>query len=570
MAGSAIEVAHALPSIGESREENPKSAYVLLLDMCQELQAVDGQLDDVLRLIVDKVLEMLGCDAAWLALGDARQSEPTILRSHRSGLHEDRTHRASGLPIGIERLADAPAELQREVLALGVASVLTAPVRVDEQTAGILIAGLRAPESFNSADAALLTMLAEHGSIAIQNARLIRELARQSEVLERSFDIHRQLTANGLRGVDAAGIVTTLERLLGRQIVVDLEPAFSISELRSNDPADAAPAVSLVPAGRAAVILGEEPVGEIRAYGETLSELELRALEHAATVLVAELLRRRGSLEAEWRLQGELLEELVDATGPTPESLELRAQRSGVDLALSRRIVVVDIVRGDIDDRRVLGMLQAWARRGHAPDAHRPLAFRRDARIVAAVPDELPHPSLSLQEELEREITATGASARVGISRAHEQLRRAFLEAEACAQLAVESVGVSIVHAGEFGPFGCLLDTADHANAEALVTQYLGRLAHRDRDSRVPLLETVSAFVMSGGHASKAAARCFVHVTTLKYRLALAAEHLHGPLEDPRVRFELRVAVTVLGILESLGRDPLGRRRDDWANLESA
>jgi sugar diacid utilization regulator len=570
MAGSAIRIVDALPATGELRHAQSKSGYALLLDMCRELEAVDGQLDDVIGLIVDKAVEILDCDAAWLALADEPHAGATIIANHRPGATDAVTQPLGGVPVGVEQLKDAPAELQSEVLGLGVSSVLTAPVRIHGETAGILIAGLRGPKTFGSADVALLTTLAEHGSIAIQNARLIRELATQTEVLERSFDIHRQLTSNGLRGVDAAGIVATLERLLGRQIVVDLESAFSISELRPTDQTDTTAPVSLVPAGRAAVIVGDESVGEIRAYGETLSELELRALEHAATVLVAELLRRRGTWEAEWRLQGELLEELVDTTGPTPESLGLRAQRSGVDLSRSRRVVVIDVVRGDIDDRRLLSTLQAWARRGHTPDAHRPLAFRRGVRIVAAVPDEVPHPCTSLDEELERQIADTGASARVGISRAQGELRRAFLEAEACAQLAMESVGVSIVDAGELAPFGCLFDTADHANAEALVTQYLGRLARSDRDSRVPLLETVSAFVMSGGHASGAAARCFVHVTTLKYRLGLAAQHLHGPIDDPDVRFELRVAVTVLGILESLGRDPLGRRAGDWPRPEPA
>lgn len=557
-----IEIADVLlPQRHPPQDAEATSAYALLLDICRELQAVEGRLEDVLALIVDKTVEMLGCEVAWLAMSDGEQAEMRIVASRGVQPIESRVR---ALPPGgadacADQLQDFPDGVRSAIRAQGLSSLLTAPIWHDGAASGTLIAGSRCRATFSSAHVAVLATLAEHGAIAIQNAQLFHELATHNGVLEKSFEVHRRVTATGLRGTGTAGVIQMLGRMLRRTIHVELDPDFAVPGPSPDGASRVAPG-DLAPAGRAPMVVGDERLGEIVAYGDVMSELELHTLEHGATVLAAELLRRRSALEAEWRLQGELLEEVVDAASPLPESLRLRAQRAGVDLSLPRHIAVIDVVRGDARDQHMLTSLRGVVRRHGTGD--RVLTFRRGTRIVMAIATVAVARIEELSSALEDSLASSGAIARVGISRAACDLDSAYREAGACARLAASSTaGTSIVWAAGLAPFSALFDAADLSNAEVMVREFLGPLAQHDKDGRVPLLDTVAAYVGAGGHAASAAAACFVHVTTLKYRLDLAAEHLHGPLTAPDVRFELRSAVSVLAILEALGLDPLERRQ---------
>jgi len=549
VSASVIQISDVLGQpAGSLRTPEPTSGYALLFDICRELQALEDDLDGVLALIVEKAVEMLGCDAAWLMLADERTGalRTAVARGLRT---------AALATLELAPGARPPEQLTR---AERIRALAHAPMRLDEQLVGVLYAGMRRGTPFASTHASMLSTLAEHGSIAIHNARLLHELGNRNAVLEQSFAIHRQVTAVGLREGGEQGIVPTLARMLGRRIAVEPDAASRLAGRIDSDPD--APLLEPL-AGRAAMRAGETPLGEILAYGPSLSELEQRALEHGATVLAAELLRQRSAREAEWRLQGELLEELVDAPAPLPESLRLRAAHMHVDLARPRHMLDVDTGACHGSEGRLLGTARTVvARHVFGRDAGPALAFQRGERIVLGVPACEGLDVMRIAAQLARELTALGAPASIGVSRPATDLGRASREARACARLAATGFGDgSILAGGDLAPFDALFDAQAADQAEALVREQLGALARHDRDGRVPLLETVRAFVESGGQAARAAERCFVHVTTLKYRLGLAAAHLREPLDTLDTRFELRVAFRTLAVLEALGRDPLGR-----------
>jgi hypothetical protein len=334
--------------------------------------------------------------------------------------------------------------------------------------------------SSNSA-VALLTALAGQAAIAIVNSRLYQALADKALTLERSLAMHRRLNAASLSGGPDA-TAAELARLIGREV---------------------------------AVVRG--PGGPLRVEGE-LSELERNALEHAATVIALQL-------EAEWRVRGDLLEELL--RGDSSDGLRARADRLGVDLERPRAVAVLE---GAGDPR--LG-----------PDT---LMCRRGDAVV-----------LALDGDAEATVRAVLGDGVAGLSAPRTDLSAALREAEAALRLAREFGGL-VTHA-ELGPLCFLLDAPDTAQSEALVRETLGPLAAYDARRGGALLETLRAYLRAGGHHATTAERCHIHPSTLKYRLARIADVLGRSPGEPQASFELSLGLAVHEMLLGRGIDALAR-----------
>jgi hypothetical protein len=91
----------------------------------------------------------------------------------------------------------------------------------------------------------------------------------------------------------------------------------------------------------AAVTVDNELLGGLVLHrDDELSEADQRILERAALVTALLLLIRRTAGEAENRVRGELLEELLTSSGRDPEGLRERARRLGADLDRPQAVVV--------------------------------------------------------------------------------------------------------------------------------------------------------------------------------------------------------------------------------------
>jgi len=479
-----------------SSGREPVRSYDALIEIATQIHAEEFNADAVLRLVVDRARELLATDLAWLALAEgdhvrvriaAGATTPGIgrmevalgtgiggiaLREGRTVIVGDQALYGNGMPSTVHEALEAE----------GVVSVMCAPMLRDGQMVGALYVASREATVFDDTAIALLTALAGQAAIAIVNARLYGTLSEKACMLERSLAMHRRLNAASLSGGPDA-TAAELARLIGRPV---------------------------------SVVRGDG--GPLAIEGDTaeLSELERNALEHAATVVALQL-------EAEWRVRGDLLEELL--RGEDSDGLRARAERLGVDLDVDRAVAVIE---GAGDVRSGPGTLMC--RRGDA--------------IV-----------LALDGDAETAVRAVLGHGVAGLSSPRRDLAAALREAEAALRLARE-VGGLVTHR-QLGPLRFLLDAPDTTQSESLVREVLGPLAAYDARRRGALLETVRAYVRCGGHHATTAQRCHIHPSTLKYRLARAADILGRPLAHPQARFELSLAFAVHEMLSSRGVDAL-------------
>jgi hypothetical protein len=420
-----------------------------------------------------------------------------------------------------------------------------------ETVVGALYVGSRRPLEFRAIDVALLSALAAQGAIAIENGRLYAALTEQNAVLEGTFAVHRTLTEAALTGAGRAHICVELARLLDTEIVLeqDVSPPFRARYSPDGERPDGPPVDT--------ISRPVEDFGRVHVCGlETLSPLQAKALEHAATVLALELVKERAQQQVEWQLQGDLLSELLDASRPLAGSLVARARRHDVDLARAHRIVAAqssDLIADDL-----LGLVRRATGRS---------LVHRDAALVCVRGDNVVLVARDAEPAVEAIVTAAereGVALALGVSDVCADLATAHRQAAACARLALTE-GSRVLRAERLGPLRFLLDAPDSSQVRAVVAEQLGPLlAHSG--SRADLLATLREFVRADGNVAETARACFIHKNTLRYRLARIADVLGRDPAAPDAKFHLRMAFDLIDVFAGMGIDvtPSGPRDARW------
>jgi len=123
--------------------------------------------------------------------------------------------------------------------------------------------------------------------------------------------------------------------------------------------------------------------------------------------------------------------------------------------------------------------------------------------------------------------------------------------------------GGAVIATGELGPYGLLLRASSRDDLEAFAARTLRPLLDHDRKHGSDLLRTLRAYLEEDRVQRKAAARCFVHVNTIVYRVRRIEELLSVDLADPTTVFDITLALRVMDLLgPGPGREagaPLGR-----------
>jgi GAF domain-containing protein len=535
-------------------------------------------LDAVLEAIVRRARKLLAADVAYMTLQDEQRGD-TYMRvtdgSMSARFQQLRLPMGAGLGGLVAQTAtpyvtpDYPAdmrfrhtgEIDVAVAEEGIVAILGVPMRLGSRIVGVLFAANRSARPFSRDEVILLGSLGSHAAVAIDNARLLAEtraalaelssanrfIREHSDAVERAAEAHDRMAELVLRGGDVVDLARAVAELLGGGVaVLDVDgrtlASVGLDTAEALDEAAAAARAlgrtvhrgdlwaTAVNAGGAAVCaLVLRPAAEP-------GESDLRILERAAVVTALLLLSRRSLAEAESRVRGELLDDLISRPLGDPGTIRERARRMGVDLDQPYAVLVL---RGPDELRQ---RITAWAA-GHAAHSGG-LAAYRDGVAVLLLPGADP---AAVAPRLAREVGgAVGAPVTVGGAGPIDgpsAVSSAYREADRCASalVALGRVGRG-ASAGDLGFVGLLLGSG-RSDVDGYVRGVLGPVLDYDARRGTVLRETLEAYFGCGSSPARAAAVLHVHVNTVVQRLERLGSLLGADWQQPERALDLQLAL---------------------------
>ncbi|WP_182883365.1 helix-turn-helix domain-containing protein [Microbispora sp. H10949] len=543
-------------------------------------------LDAVLEAIVHRARQLLGTDIAYMTLNDPERGD-TYMRVTDGSISADfrRLRLAMGAGLGglvaqtgtpyntADYFADPrfrhTTTIDGAVQEEGLVAILGVPLRLGPQVIGVLFAANRSARPFAQEEVALLCSLAAHAAVAIDTARLLQEtraalaelsganavISAHSQAIERAADAHDRMTGLVLRGggvEDVAAVVT--EVLGGRLTVLDDEGRPLVGEARELDAGVFDAAQSSRALGRtvkrgdayvASVDVGAAPLCTlVLRTDRPVSDTDQRILERAALVTALLLLFRRSVAEAEGRVRGELLDDLVSR--PELRGLRDRARRLGVDLDAPHVLVVA---RHDGQRERAAFWASSQATLAHG------LAAARGDEVVLLLPGDRPgalarRVAAELTASLGRPATAGAApAAGPGTGQAGEpgggpvtSVAAAYAEARRCAGalVALGRTGDG-ASAEELGFVGLLV--GERREVAGFLSGVLGPVLDYDARRGTALVTTLTAYFGTGGSLSRTAEALHIHVNTVTQRLDRVGQLLGVDWQEPDHALEIQLAL---------------------------
>nr|SBP00888.1 Regulator of polyketide synthase expression [Nonomuraea gerenzanensis] len=560
-----------------------------LYDTAGDLAAL-RDLDAVLEAIVHRARQLLATDVAYMTLHDPERGDTYMRVTDGSISAKFRALRlAMGHGLGglvaqtavpyatADYFADARfrhrEHIDDAVKEEGLVAILGVPLRLGQRVIGVLMAANRSARPFHQEEVSLLASLAAHAAVAIDNARLLQETrnaleelshahrtAREhGEAVERAAKAHDRMTSLVLRGGGIEDVAAVVTDVLGGSLAVldDLGRAISgdVGELDAGvfEAAQASRALGrTVRRGDlliASVDVGGEPVCTLILRSDDADE---RILERAALVCALLLLFRRSVAEAEGRVRGELLDDLISRPGAP--GLADRARRLGMDLG-APHVVVVARHAGQRERAAFWASSHATVRHG--------LATGRGDEVVLLLPGD---DAGGLARRVARELSsslhsaaslspvaclssslhsaATAGASCVALQGAPQarDVAAAYQEARRCAEalIALGRTGDGASAAG-LGFVGLLV--GDGRDVRGFVDRTLGAVIEYDARRGTALTGTLAAYFGTGGSPSRTAETMHIHVNTVTQRLDRIGKLLGEGWLEPERALEIQLAL---------------------------
>jgi hypothetical protein len=560
------------------RQRQREAELSALYETANDLTAI-RDVDAVLSAIVRRARSLLHADMTYLSLNDEAEGA-SYMRVTEGALTAE--FRRLRLPLGTGLLGlvaqtgepyfteDYQADarfVHRDFIDSAVAgenirAILGVPLMLEGKVIGALLAVHRSVRRFPPAEVALLTSLAAHASVALENARLFEQVDRinrqvraQATAVEVAAQAHDRLTDVLLHGGGVAEVADVVADVLrGSVTVLDAEahvlaghattPVGEQVDAAVREARSSGRSVQVdgggAPAYVAVALAGTEHLGTLVLHGlqAELGLADRRTLERGALVTALVLLFGRSVAEAEDRVRGELLGDLIEGRDLDGSRLRERARRQNAELDGPTVVVVARIGTGE---RRRSG--QVASRLGGELSG---LAGEYDGRIVLVVPQ--PDDPLRVGRALRDRLAAAGVEATVGLAPAptYAAIGAAYLEARRCVDALVTlgregevsdpaGLGVARLLLGHNGP----------AELEAFVERLIGPVLAYDRQRGTELVETLDVWFASGGRPVETARRLEVHANTVAQRLERITTLLGEELRDPARSLDLQVALRV-------------------------
>ncbi|WP_159324496.1 helix-turn-helix domain-containing protein [Streptomyces tendae] len=562
---------------GRRRREAELSA---LFETAHDLAGL-RDLDAVLRAIVQRARSLLGTDVAYLSLNDPERGD-TYMRVTEGSVAARFQQLRLGMGEGLGGLVAQTARpyvtddyfedarfqhtgtIDAGVRDEGLVAILGVPLMLGHHVIGVLFAADRRARVFEREQIALLGSFAALASAAIDTANLLAEtrsalagLERANEiirdrsgVIERASDVHDRLAELVLRGGGVHDVAAAVSQVLDGTVEFTdaaAAPEYALEASRADGHV-----VRHKDDWIAAVAAGDELFGALVLRGHSgLDPVDQLTLERAAMVTSLLLLARRSAAEAEQRVRGELLDDLLDARDRDPRLLDDRARRLRADLSAAHVVLVarLDATAADADQEAV-ARRRLWAAASHLAATRHGLAAARDGGTVLLLPLEDGDEATDLARRTARhlgravhEAVTVGASAPVrDLAARPDTVAAAHTEAGRCLD-ALRLLGRcgDGAAAEDFGFLGLLL--AGDQNVPGFVERTIGQVVAYDERRGTELVRTLDAYFSCGMSPARTKEALHVHVNTVAQRLERVGRLLGDDWQSPERALEIQLAL---------------------------
>ncbi|GJF21650.1 helix-turn-helix domain-containing protein [Streptomyces sp. HO565] len=562
---------------GRRRREAELSA---LFETAHDLAGL-RDLDAVLRAIVQRARSLLGTDVAYLSLNDPARGD-TYMRVTEGSVAARFQQLRLGMGEGLGGLVAQTARpyvtddyfkdarfqhtrtIDTGVRDEGLVAILGVPLMLGHHVIGVLFAADRRARVFEREQIALLGSFAALAAAAIDTANLLAEtrsalaeLERANEiikdrsgVIERASDVHDRLAELVLRGGGVHDVAAAVSQVLAGTVEFTeaaTAPARALETSRAEGHA-----VRHDDDWIAAVTAGGELLGALVLRGHPgLDPVDQLTLERAAMVTSLLLLARRSAAEAEQRVRGELLDDLLDARDRDPRLLRERARRLHADLDATHVVLAarLDATAPDAD-QEADARRRLWAAASHLAATRHGLAAARDGGTVLLLPLDARDGATELARRTARDLgtavheaVTVGASAPVDdLAARPETVAAAYREARRCLDaLRLLSRSGDGAAAEDFGFLGLLL--AGDRDIAGFVDRTIGQVVDYDERRGTELLRTLDAYFACGMSPARTKDELHVHVNTVAQRLERVARLLGDDWQSPARTLEIQLAL---------------------------
>ncbi|MBB4788814.1 GAF domain-containing protein [Streptomyces rapamycinicus NRRL 5491] len=615
---------------GRRRREAELSA---LFETAHDLAGL-RDLDAVLQAIVQRARSLLGTEVAYLTLNDPTAGD-TYMRVTDGSVSARFQQLRLGMGEGLGGLVAQTARpyvtesyfhdprfqhthaIDAGVRDEGLVAILGVPLLLGSGVIGVLFAADRRARVFEREQIALVGSFAAHAAVAIDTAHLLAEtrtalaeleaaneiIRDRSRVIERASDVHDRLTELVLRGGGVHDVADAVAEVLSGSVEF-LEsgeaPAAAVDRSRADGHAVRDGEEDWV----AAVSAGGELLGALVLRGHPrLDPVDQRTLERAAMVTSLLQLARRSAGEAEQRVRGELLDDLLDAPDREPRLLRERAARLQADLDTPHVVLAAGIeapgmgtpstgsgnahgtphaaahgsgpgstsgtsgTSSGAPAEDAAGRRRLWSAASHLAATRHGLAAARDGGTVLLLPLADGDTADALARRTARQLgTAVHAAVTVGASASVPapaarpgEVAAGYAEARRClAALRVLGRAGQGAAAEDFGFLGLLLagtreGAPDGTGVQDFVHRTVGAVIDYDERRGTELIRTLDAYFAGGMSPARTKDALHVHVNTVAQRLERVGRLLGPDWQSPARSLEIQLALRLHRLTSAVG-----------------
>lgn len=560
---------------GRRRREAELSA---LFETAHDLAGL-RDLDAVLQAIVQRARSLLGTDVAYLSLNDPQRGD-TYMRVTEGSVAARFQQLRLGMGEGLGGLVAQTARpyvtddyfqddrfrhtnsIDSGVRDEGLVAICGVPLMLGHHVIGVLFAADRRARVFEREQIALLGSFAALAAAAIDTANLLTEtrsaladlehaneiIQDRSGVIERASDVHDRLAELVLRGGGVHDVAAAVSEVLdGTVEFTEDAPSGAVETSRAEGHA-----VRHRDDWIAAVAAGGELLGALVLRGHPgLDPVDQRTLERAAMVTSLLLLARRSAAEAEQRVRGELLDDLLDSRDRDPRLLRERAARLDADLDATHVVLAarLDGVSADAE-QEAAARRRLWSAASHLAATRHGLAAARDGGTVLLLPlehgdtaTEIARRTAQILGGAVHEAVTVGASAPIeDLATYPDAVAAAYEEGQRCLD-ALRLLGRSGdgAAAEDFGFVGLLL--AGDRDIAGFVHRTIGPVVTYDERRGTDLVRTLDAYFASGMSPARTKDDLHVHVNTVAQRLERVGRLLGDDWQSPARALEIQLAL---------------------------